>query len=94
MGCIVMVVYTYEISKEHNIYPNLTVCDRLRDGVPMGYRLTPNKGFVFQDTRENFTELDEETGEEIPVTYYRTLAYLPRDFRFDSFPFVAVPEST
>lgn len=88
-----MAVYTYPVSTEHNIYPNLTVCDRLRDGVPVGYRLTPNEGYVFYNKNDNYTEFDEETETEIPVTYYYTIAYLTLNYNWDSFPYVAVLRS-
>jgi len=88
-----MAVYTYEVSTEHNNYPNMTVYDRFVDGVQNGWRLNANEGYVFYDTTENNTEPDPITGEERPVTYYYTVAYIPRNYPWARFPYVAVPRS-
>ena len=87
--------YTYPIDTEHNIYPNLTVCKRLNeDNVQNGWRVTPNDGYVMYDSSQNDFIIDEETGEEIPVNYYFTVAYHPQNFNFDNFSWVAVLRST
>lgn len=86
----------YRISAEHNIYPNITVEEGYYEETPATierYKITANSGYVFYDTTENRTELDPETDEEVPVTYYFRLAYLVPNFNFANFPFVAVPES-
>ena len=86
----------YRVSAEHNIYPNITVEEGYYESAPdttLRYRVTPNVGYVFYDTTERNYELDPETGLEREVTHYYRLAYLTRNYNFDNFSFVAVPES-
>ena len=87
-----MAVWTEEIATEYS-FPNLTLYKRLRDGEQTGWKLTANEGYVFYDRTESRTEQDPITGEEVPVTYYFRLAYLPLNANFDNFPYVAIPES-
>ena len=89
-----MAVYTYEVSTEHNVYPNITVYDRFRDGVQSGWRFNTNEGYVMYDTTANNTELDPETMEEIPVTYYYTQYYANPNYNWNNFHWVAVPRSS
>lgn len=89
-----MVNWTYEISEEHNIYPNLTVYNRLKDGEPAGWRVNANDGYVYYHSKANDTELDPETMEERPVIYYYTVSYLPRTYNWANFDFVAVPRDS
>lgn len=89
-----MADYTYVASEEHNIYPNLTVYDRLADGSPAGWRVNANDGYVYYDANANDTELDPETMEEIPVTYYYTQRLLPRTYNWANFALVAVPRDS
>mgnify|MGYP003484517450 CR=1 FL=1 len=89
-----MAVWTYEVSEEHNIYPNLTVYNRLKDGEPAGWRVNANEGYVFYNSNANDVELDPETMEERPVTYYYTISYLPRIYNWANFDFVAVPRDS
>lgn len=88
-----MAVITYEVATDINI-PNITIERRLSDGVLTGYRMTANEGYVFYDTTANNTELDPETNEEIPVTYYYTIGILSKNTNFDNFPYVAVPRDS
>lgn len=83
--------YTYTVSTEHNIYPNLTVYDRFWDGEPSGWRVNANEGYVFYDANANDIGLDPETGEEIPVTYYYTVQAMSRYYNWANFALVAVP---
>ena len=89
-----MAVYTYVVSTEHNIYPNLTVYDRLADGVPSGWRVNANEGYVYYNANDSYTDIDPDTGEEIPVTYYYTQTLLPRTYNWNNFDLVAVPRSS
>ena len=89
-----MAEYTYPISTEHNIYPNLTVCDRLRDGEHRGWQVTANEGYVFYDANANDTTLDPGTMEEIPITYYYTIRILNRNYNWDNFALIAVPRDS
>lgn len=84
-----MAVYIYPVSTEHNNYPNLTVCDRLRDGEPKGWRVTANEGYVFYDENAEDTILNLETNKIEPITYYYTISYLPSSFNWDNFSYVA-----
>ena len=83
-------VITYEISTEH-VYQNLTVYSMLNNGVIIGWRINANKDYVFYDTNANDTEPDPETGDEIPVTHYYTVAYKTATFNWDTFSLVTVP---
>ena len=87
-----MAVYTYEIDTTKN-YPNLTVYKNLKDGVLNGYRVNSNDGYVMYDTNDEYYEIDEATDEEVPVTYYFTVAQLPKTYNFDNFSWVAVLRS-
>lgn len=75
-------------------FPNLTIEERYSDGILRGYRLTANEGYVFYDSTANDVEIDPDTMEQIPVTYYYTLAYLPLRHDFDNFRYVAVLRSS
>ena len=87
-----MAEYTYVPYTEHT-YPNLTLEQRLCDGSPAGYRLTPNEGYVMYRTNANDMEMDEN-GEWYPVVYYYKYALLPRTYNFNNFTWVAVLRST
>ena len=89
-----MAVYTYEISTEHNIYPNMTVYDRLVDGVKNGWRINANEGYVFYDANANHTEIDPETMQPVPVIYYYTVATKSRNYNWANFALVAVPRDS
>ena len=85
---------TFEISTEHNIYPNLTVYDRFSDGVSAGWKVEANEGYVFYNANATDTEIDPETMEEIPVTYYYTIRLFPRNYNWANFALVAVPRDS
>ena len=82
--------YTFEIAEEFGI-PGLTISRRIRDGVQVGWRVSADEGFVFYDPLANDVETDPETLEKIPVTYYYTIAFLPKRYDFARFHYVAVP---
>ena len=86
--------YAYKVSTEHNIYPNMTVFDRFADGVPSGWRVNANEGYVFCDTTANNVELDESRKIEVPVTYYYTIMHLSKYYNWANFPLVAVPRDS
>lgn len=85
---------TYKLSEEHNKYKNLTVFDRFADGEAAGWRVDANEGYVFHDTTENSVEINPETMEETPVTYYYGNIHLPRRFDWANFSLVAVPRDS
>ena len=87
-----MAVWTEELATDIS-YPNIDVFRRYRDGVHSGYRITPKEGYVMYDTNDENYDIDPETGNEIPVIHYFTIAYLPTNFNFDRFSWVAVPRS-
>lgn len=84
--------YTQEIATEHN-YPNLTVFRLLNDGVQYGWEIKPNEGYVMYDVNATNTELDPDTMEEIPVTYYYISWSLPLRYNFANFHWAAKPRS-
>lgn len=88
-----MAVIVYEVATDIT-FPNITIERRYSDGVLMGYRMRANEGYVFYDINANDTELDPETLEEIPVTYYYTIAIIPLNYNFDNFHWVAVPRDS
>ena len=89
-----MATITYQVSTKHNIYPNLTIYDRFVDGVQNGWRVNANEGYVFYDITANDVELDPETMEERPVTYYYTVMSLNRNHDWSTFSQVAVPRDS
>ena len=83
-----MANYRYQVSVEHNIYPNITVYDRLKDEQPAGWLVKANEGYVFYDINtEDY--VDEETGEIIPKPFL-VEAFLPSSYDFNIFPYVAI----
>lgn len=74
--------------------PNISIYRTYVNGNHTGYRANANEGYVFYDITANDVEFDPETDEEIPVTYYYTVAILPKNINFDNFPFVAVPRDS
>ena len=84
--------YKYEVSPAHNVYENMTVYDRYRDGVPSGWRVEANDGFVMYQENEVHTEIID--GEETTVIYYCTVAMINPYFNWDNFDFVAVPRDS
>lgn len=83
---------TYQLSIEHNNYPNLTVYDTLADGVLAGWRVDANEGYAFYDTNDETFELDKD-GNETPINYCSTVCYFPKILDWDTFGLIAVPHS-
>lgn len=101
-----MAEWTYPVDTEHNIYLNMTVYKRLRDGVLNGWRILPNDGYVVYDrTAEDTEHMKDENGDPIwdeenggfilvPVTYYSLRVELPANYNnWDNFEWVAVPRT-
>jgi hypothetical protein len=88
-----MVVITYEVATDI-VFPNITVHRKFADGVHSGYEIYSNEGYVMYDTAANNTELDPDTMEEVPVTYYYTWLSRPANFNFTNFTWVAVPRDS
>lgn len=82
-------VYTEEIATD-KVYPHIAVYRTFRDGVQNGWRLITDPGYVMYDSNDHYTEVDPDTMEETPVTYYYTRAELTLNYNFDAFPWVAV----
>lgn len=87
-----MATYVYVESTEHNGYLNITVYDRLKDGVLSGWRVTPNEGYVIYDANDISYDFDENDN-LIEVTHYYTQANLPLTYNWDNFSWVAVLRS-
>lgn len=87
---------TYELSVDHNVYPHLTVWDRLQDRQPAGFRVNAEDGFVFYDPKEEQeSKIYPETGEELPMDiYYARVRYLPRNFDWSRFNLRVVKKET
>ncbi len=85
--------YTMEIATDI-LLPNFIVYRKFRDGEHYAWRVVPAEGYVMYDTADKNYDLDPETGEEIPVTHYYTVALLPRNFPWQSFSWVAVPRDS
>lgn len=85
--------FTYVISAEHNIYPNMTVEEKYLNGEFAGWRITANEGYVFYDTTAQNYETDEN-GNDVPVIYYYTLASKNKRYNWDNFHYVAVPRDS
>lgn len=88
-----MAVYTREIATDI-VFPNITVYRKFKDGVHYAYDIYSNDGYVMYDTTAQDTEIDPDTLEEIPVTYYYTWLSRPLSFSFDNFTWVAVPRGS
>lgn len=88
-----MAVYTQEEATDI-VFPNITVYRRYRDGVHCAYEVYTNDGYVMYDATANYTEVNPDTMEEIPVTYYYTWLTCPVSYNFDNFPWVAVPRDS
>lgn len=87
-----MAVYTESINTNFN-FPHIDIYNRYKDGVLSAYKLIPHEGYVVYDTTENNIEIDPETGEEKPVTYYSRMVIFPLNYNFNNFSYVAVLES-
>lgn len=88
-----MAVYTREIATDIT-YPNITVYRLFKDGVHYAYEVYTNEGYVMYDTTANDVELDPDTMEEIPVTYYYTNVGMPASYNWANFTWVAVPRDS
>jgi hypothetical protein len=85
--------YTREIATEFT-FPNITVW-RVMNGETLAFwEVKTNEGYVMYDPNANNTEIDPDTLEEVPVTYYYTIKALNPRFNFDNFPWVAVPRDS
>ncbi len=76
------------------VFPGITVERRYFNNKSAGYRMTANEGYLFYDSTANEVAINPDTGEETPVTYYYTLSYLPCNYNFDNFPWIAVPRDS
>ena len=83
---------TYELANDIT-FPHLKIYCRMRDGILTGYRVNTDDGYVMYDPNDNFSEIDPETGEETPVTYYCEQALLPLTVDFNNFPYIVVPRN-
>ena len=81
---------TYSKSKEHNIYPNMTVYDRIKDGVHMGWKVEPNEGYKLYDKNEDSKVINPITMEEETVITYLSTVMLPGRFNWDNFAYEAI----
>lgn len=87
-----MAEHIYEMANEFNL-PNITVYKWLNNGVFVGWKIEANNNYVFYDPNDNSTGIDQVTGETIFVTYYHKTAYLPKNYNFNKFSWIAVNEN-
>lgn len=90
--------YTEVLNTNYN-FPNINIFNVVdENGNLSSYKVRPYEGYVMYDTRREDTEpqYNEETGEteEVPVTYYYTVAGYPKTSTFANFPWVAVLRSS
>lgn len=85
-------VYT-EVVDNNFSFPNITIKQRLKDGVQIAWRAYPNEGYVFYNTAEENWQQDDPDSEPYLVTHYYTMAGLPLNYNFDKFSYVAVLRS-
>lgn len=76
---------------------NTTMQQRVKDGVPYTYRITPVDGYVLHDNTVDYTDINHDTMEEIPkLGYKRGTATCAASYDFVANPreFYAVPEDS
>lgn len=83
-----MADFVYEVATEYN-YPNLIVYRRFLNGTQSGWTIRPCEGYVIYDVNATDTEIDPDTMEEIPVTYYYTSVNMPLRYNFNNFHWAA-----
>ena len=75
-------------------YPGIDIYRTTYNGEFDGYTAKAQDGYVFYDANANDTELDPETMEERPVTYYYTIRVFSKYYNMANFSLVAVLRST
>ena len=70
-------------------FPNITVYQKLKDGIQYAWKITTHEGYVMYDTTADDKDYDEE-GNAFPITYYYTVAHCPLDYDFTNFSWVAL----
>ena len=83
---------TYTVSPTITL-PNITVEEKRADGVLKAHRLTAHTGYVMYNINANDTELNPETMEEVPVTYYYRQATVNIRVPVENWGWVAALES-
>lgn len=87
-----MAEYSEHINREFNI-SNIIVYDKNCDGIQYGYKIIPSSGYVMYDITDKNHEIDPETEEEIPVTYYYRVCHTPIRYKDTIYNWRAVPET-
>lgn len=85
--------YREELATDYN-FPHIDIYRRYQDDEFCGYNVLAQEGYVFYDTTANDTDLDPETMEEVPVTYYYVRRIITRYYNMDNFSLVAVPRDS
>ena len=99
-----MAVWTREINTDYS-FPNIDILNVFKDGVLSRYEAVPHENYVMYDTTDQIFEpqrdengnfvLDEDgLPVQVQVTYYYTIAHIPKTFNFNNFTWVAVLRST
>ena len=87
-----MAEYTRVLNTSFN-FPNIDIFNILKDGVKTRFEAVPHEGYVMYDVNANDTEINPDTMEEVPVTYYYTLRGFTKTYNFNNFSWVAVLRS-
>ena len=81
-----MATVTYE-EITHTLIPNTTTGKMFRDGVHRQYRITPIDGYVLHNNVRDWTERNEETGEEtLYLGCSTSYASVPANYDFNENP--------
>ena len=88
-----MAEYTEVLATDFS-FSHIDIYRQYNDGVQYGYKVLAQDGYVFYDTTATDTELDPDTMEEIPVTYYYTIRLLSMRYNMGNFSLVAVPRDS
>lgn len=83
-----MAEFKNELATDINLQ-NISVYRKFRDGVHCAYEVFADEGFVMYDKKAQNTELDPETNEIVPVTYYYTWISCPLNCDFGAFSYEA-----
>ena len=81
---------TIEYKKTDFNYPNLTIQAGYSEADELvNYKVTPDKGYVMSNTNNETVKSNFIKKDETPSPY-SSISYLPKNYNFNNFPWVAV----
>ena len=83
-----MAVYKEELNNDFK-YPYIHIYNQYKDGVQYAYKVIPYEGYVMFDINDDFYIQDSPDSVPVKVKRPITIAGLPLNYDFGSFPFVA-----